>query len=57
MNYQEYKQYINQKLSEKVQRELADSRENILIASYAHFHDVSFKRLKLFGWTHIIIND
>ena len=43
MNYQEYRQSLNQKLAEKVQHELADFREDILSKSPQEVYDVAYQ--------------
>ena len=43
MDYQEYRQSLNQKLAEKVQRELADFRENILSKSPQEVYDAAYQ--------------
>ena len=43
MNYQEYRQSLNQKLAEKVQRELADFREDILSRSPQEVYDAAYQ--------------
>ena len=43
MNYQEYRQSLNQKLAEKVERELADFREDILSKSPQEVYDVAYQ--------------
>ena len=42
MNYQEYRQSLNQKLAERVQRELADFREDILSKSPQEIYDAAY---------------
>ena len=43
LNYQEYRQSLNQKLAEKVQHELADFREDILSKSPQEVYDVAYQ--------------
>lgn len=43
MNYQEYRQSLNQKLVERVQRELADFREDILSKSPQEIYDAAYQ--------------
>jgi len=43
LNYQEYRQSFNQKLAEKVERELADFREDILSKSPQEVYDASYQ--------------
>ena len=43
MNYQEYRQSLNQKLAEKVQREFADFREDILSKSPQEVYDAAYQ--------------
>lgn len=43
MNYQEYRQSLNQKLAERVQRELADFREEILSKSPQEIYDAAYQ--------------
>lgn len=43
MNYQEYRQSLNQKLTEKIQRELADFREDILSKSPQAVYDAAYQ--------------
>ena len=43
MNYQEYRQSLNQKLAEKVERELADFREDILSKSPQEVYDAAYQ--------------
>ena len=43
MDYQEYRQSLNQKLAEKVERELADFREDILSKSPQEVYDVAYQ--------------
>ena len=43
MNYQEYRQSLNQKLAERVQRELADFREDILSKSPQEIYDAAYQ--------------
>ena len=43
MNYQEYRQFLNQKLAERVQRELADFREEILSKSPQEIFDAAYQ--------------
>ena len=43
MDYQEYRQSLNQKLAEKVQRELADFREDILSISSQEICNVAYQ--------------
>ncbi len=43
MNYQEYRQSLNQKLAERVQRELADFREDILNKSPQEIYDAAYQ--------------
>ena len=43
MNYQEYRQSLNQKLAEKVQRELADFREDILSKSPQEIYNAAYQ--------------
>ena len=43
LNYQEYRQSLNQKLAEKVERELADFREDILSKSPQEVYDVAYQ--------------
>ena len=43
MNYQEYRQSLNQKLAEKVQRELAAFREDILNKSPQEIYDAAYQ--------------
>ena len=43
MDYQEYRQSLNQKLAEKVERELADFREDILSKSPQEVYDAAYQ--------------
>ena len=43
MNYHEYRQSFNQKLAERVQRELADFREDILNKSPQEIYDAAYQ--------------
>ena len=43
MDYQEYRQVLNQKLAERVQRELADFREDILSKSPQEIYDAAYQ--------------
>lgn len=43
MDYQEYRQSLNQKLAEKVQRELADFREDILSKSPQEIYNAAYQ--------------
>lgn len=43
MNYQEYRQSLNRKLTEKVQRELADFRADILCKSPQEVYDSAYQ--------------
>lgn len=43
MNYQEYRQSLNQKLAERVERELVDFREDILNKSPQEIYDVAYQ--------------
>ncbi len=43
MDYQEYRQSLNRKLAEKVQRELADFREEILSKSPQEVYDAAYQ--------------
>ena len=43
MNYQEYRQSLNQKLAERVQRELAAFREDILNKSPQEIYDAAYQ--------------
>ena len=43
MNYQEYRQSLNQKLAERVERELADFREDILSKSPQEIYDAAYQ--------------
>ncbi|MEN7440442.1 DUF3848 domain-containing protein [Anaerostipes caccae] len=43
MNYQEYRQSLNQKLAERVERELADFREDILSKSPQEIYDIAYQ--------------
>ena len=43
MNYHEYRQSFNQKLAERVQRELADFREDILSKSPQEIYDAAYQ--------------
>lgn len=43
MNYQEYRQSLNQKLYERVERELADFREDILSKSPQEIYDAAYQ--------------
>lgn len=43
MNYQEYRQSLNQKLVERVQCELADFREDILSKSPQEIYDAAYQ--------------
>lgn len=45
MNYQEYRKSLNQKLSEKVRRELADFREGILSKEPQEIYDCAYQIL------------
>lgn len=42
MNYQEYRQSLNQKLAERVERELADFSEDILSKSPQEIYDAAY---------------
>ncbi len=50
MDYQEYKQSLNQKLAEKVQCELADFREDILSKSSQEIHDTANQIIIIVAW-------
>ncbi len=50
MDYQEYKQFLNQKLAEKVQCELADFREDILSKSSQEIHDTANQIIIIVAW-------
>ncbi len=43
MNYQEYRQSLNQKLADRVQREFADFREDILSKSPQEIYDAAYQ--------------
>ncbi len=43
MDYQEYRQSLNQKLAERVERELADFREDILSKSPQEIYDAAYQ--------------
>ena len=43
MDYQEYRQSLNQKLAERVQREFADFREDILSKSPQEVYDAAYQ--------------
>ena len=43
MNYQEYRQSLNQKLAERVEPELADFREDILSKSPQEVYDAAYQ--------------
>ena len=43
MDYQEYRQSLNQKLAERVEHELADFREDILSKSPQEIYDAAYK--------------
>jgi len=43
LDYQEYRQSLNRKLAEKVQRELADFREDILSKSPQEIYDAAYQ--------------
>ena len=43
MDYQEYRQSLNQKLAKKVQRELSDFREDILSKSPQEIYDAAYQ--------------
>ncbi len=43
MDYQEYRQSLNQKLAERVRRELADFREDILSKSPQEIYDAAYQ--------------
>lgn len=43
MDYQEYRQSLNQKLAEKVERELADFREDILSKSPQEVYNAAYQ--------------
>ena len=43
MNYQEYRQSLNQKLAERVEREPADVREDILSKSPQEIYDAAYQ--------------
>lgn len=43
MNYQEYRQSLNQKLAERVEHELADFREDILSKSPQEVYDAAYQ--------------
>ena len=43
MDYQEYRQSLNQKLAKRIQRELADFREDILSKSPQEIYDAAYQ--------------
>jgi len=43
LNYQEYRQSLNQKLAERVERELVDFREDILSKSPQEIYDAAYQ--------------
>ncbi len=48
MDYQEYRQSLNQKLAERVERELVDFREDILIKSPQEIYDAAYQIILIF---------
>ena len=42
-NYEEYRQSLNQKLAERVERELVDFREDILSKSPQEIYDAAYQ--------------
>ena len=50
MNYQEYRQFLNQKLAEKVQRELADFREDIPRKKPQEIYDTTYQIIIIVAW-------
>lgn len=50
MNYQEYRQFLNQKLAEKVQRELADFREDIPRKNPQEIYDTTYQIIIIVAW-------
>ena len=45
MNCQEYRQFLNQKLAERVERELANFREDILSINPQEIYDAAYQMI------------